>query len=57
MKRFVNKRSHFRGLKCDQEKIQEDDKIRRITIQIQCMKNVKTKVIPVTTKAIGSISK
>jgi hypothetical protein len=54
---YVNRCCNFRGQKCDWKKAEKILKYKDLTIEIQCMWNVKTKVISVIIGAIGTISK
>ena len=54
---YVNRRCNLRREKCDLKKADKILKYKDLTIEIQHMWNVKTKVIPVIIGATGTISK
>jgi hypothetical protein len=54
---YANRCCNFRVQKYDKEKTEKILKYKNLTIQIQCMWNVKTNVIPVIIRATGTISK
>jgi len=54
---YVNRRCNFRGQKVIKKEAEKILKYKDLTIEIQCMWNVKTKVIPVIIGATGTIPK
>ena len=54
---YVNRCCNFRGQKCDKKEAEIILKYTDLTIEIQRMWNVKTKVIPVIIGATGTITK
>ena len=54
---YVNRRCNLRREKCDLKKADKILKYKDLTIEIQHMWNVTTKVIPVIIGATGTISK
>jgi hypothetical protein len=54
---YVNRCCNFGGQKCDQKEAEKILKYKDLTIEIQRMWNVKTKVIPIIIGATGTISK
>jgi len=54
---YVNRCCHFRRDKSDKKKAKKIVKCKDLSIEVECLWNVKTKVTPVITGATGTISK